>query len=69
VQASVVDAVRSEIQAEETARFARQNKFVLWAYGAAWAIVAVLVAALLLRQRKLAAELSALETRVKIEKP
>jgi hypothetical protein len=69
VQASVVDAVRSQIQAEETARFARQNKFVLWAYGAAWAIVAALVGALLFRQRRLAAELADLEARVKIEKP
>jgi hypothetical protein len=69
VHASVVDAVRSQIQADETARFARQNKFVLWAYGAAWALIAILAGSLLLKQRRLAADLAELEAKVKVEKP
>jgi hypothetical protein len=68
LKASVTEAVRFEIQNEETEKFARQKGYVLWAYGALWVVLLVFVVGLLLRQRQLAAELASLEARVKVEK-
>jgi CcmD family protein len=66
--ASVTDAVRLDIQQDETAKFARQKNYVIYAYGAIWVILIVFVVGLYTRQRHLAAELAELERRVGVEK-
>lgn len=51
---------------EQDARQATKNKqFVVAAYAALWAIVAIFVVILWLRQRKLSAEITRLETELK----
>jgi CcmD family protein len=66
--ASVTEAVRFDIQTEETAKFGRQKQYVIYAYGAIWAVLVVFVVGLYTRQRKLAAELAELERRVSVER-
>ncbi len=68
VRASVTDAVRFEIQKDEADKFARQKNYVLYAYSALWVILLLFVVGVFSRQRKLAAELAALESRVSREK-
>jgi hypothetical protein len=62
--AAVVEAVRYQIQKDETDKFVHQQGFVVGAYGVAWALLAVGALAVWLRQRRLAAELRALEQRL-----
>jgi CcmD family protein len=66
--ASVTDAVRLEIQKDETAKFAHQKQYVIYAYGAIWAVLAIFVIGLFMRQRHLANELAELERRVGSER-
>jgi len=66
--ASVVDAIRFEIQKEEAEKFARQKNYVIYAYGALWVILLLFVIGVFTRQRHLAAELAELERRVGVEK-
>jgi len=66
--ASVVDAVRLEIQKDEAEKFSHQKGYVLYAYGAIWVILIVFVIGVFARQRKLAAELAELERRVSVER-
>jgi hypothetical protein len=68
VKANVTEAVRYELQKDETDKFARQKKWVLRAYGVAWSLLAVFGVALFMRHQKLAADLAALEARVGSEK-
>jgi CcmD family protein len=68
VWASVTEAVRFDIQTEETAKFGRQKQYVIYAYGAIWAVLVIFVVGLYTRQRKLAAELAELERRVSVER-
>ena len=68
VRASVTDAVRFEIQKDETDKFARQKNYVLYAYAALWVILIVFVIGVFTRQRHLAGELAELERRVSVEK-
>ena len=64
--ASVVEAIRYQIQKDETDKFMHQKQFLLAAYGICWAIVALAAVALWLRQRRLARELADLEARLKL---
>jgi CcmD family protein len=66
--ASVTDAVRYDIQTEETRKFAHQKQFVIYAYGAIWVILLGFVVGLYARQRQLNAELAELERRISTEK-
>jgi hypothetical protein len=59
--ASVTEAVRQSIQVEETARFVRQRRYLIAAYGVLWAVVAAFAAATYLRQRRLKAAIADLE--------
>lgn len=65
LRAAVTDAVRYEIQAEETAKFTRQRKFVIAAYAVLFVVLAGFTTTLWLRQRKLLAELADLEARLR----
>lgn len=65
VAANVEDAVRYKIQAEEARKFARQRRFVIAAYGTVWAVVALFAAAIFARQRRLAAQIEELESRLR----
>jgi CcmD family protein len=68
VAANLLEAARYEIQKDETEKFARQSGSVMWAYGVAWAVLALFAAGLFGRQRRLARELEELEARVRVEK-
>jgi hypothetical protein len=63
--AAVTDAVRYELHDEEARKFARASKFVMAAYGIAWAILAAAGLALYLRQRRLNDEIASLEARLR----
>lgn len=63
VASLVRDAVRYEIQDEETRKFARQKKFVLVAYGVIWALLAGFALAMWLRQRSLILQIRRFESR------
>jgi hypothetical protein len=63
--ASVIEAVRYQIHKEEAEKFTRASSFVMAAYGVAWALLAASAIAVWLRQRKLTAEIAALEARVR----
>jgi hypothetical protein len=65
---SVLEVARYEVQSDETAKFTRQSSKVMWAYGAAWSILAIFGATLFARQLRLGRELGALEARVRAEK-
>jgi hypothetical protein len=62
--AAVIEAIRYEIHADESAKFVRARGYVLAAYGVAWALLAASALFVWHRQRKLAAELTALEARI-----
>jgi hypothetical protein len=66
--ASVTEAARFDIQSDETAKFAHQKQFVIYAYGAIWVILVLFVVGVYTRQRRLAAELAELERRVSVER-
>lgn len=63
IAAVVRDAVRYEVQDEETKKFARQKKFVLVAYGVIWALLAGFAFAMWQRQRGLIREIRRFEAR------
>jgi CcmD family protein len=63
--ASVTEAIRYRIHAEETEKLARASGYVMAAYGVAWALLALSAVALFLRQRRLARELEALEAKLR----
>lgn len=63
--AAITEAVRYQIQADESQKFVRSSKYVMAAYGVAWAILAAAGLALYLRQRRLNDEISALEAKLR----
>lgn len=63
--AAVAEAVRFQIHQEETEKFVRSSKFVMAAYGVAWAVLALAGLALWLRQRKLNDEIASLEAKLR----
>lgn len=63
--ASVVEAIRYQIHAEESQKLTRSSRFVMAAYGVAWGLLALSGVALYLRQRRLQAELAALESKLR----
>jgi hypothetical protein len=63
--ASVTEAVRYQIHKEEVEKYTRSKSYVFAAYGVAWALLAFSAVAVWLRQRKLTAEIAALEARVR----
>ncbi len=62
--ASIEDAVRYDIHEKEAQSVRRNEKFVLAAYGAAWALVALAALIAWLRLRKVTQLLAELEARV-----
>ena len=62
---TLVDSVRHQIQADETAKFANQRRYVIWAFGAAWALLALAALGIWLRQGKLRAQIDELEARLR----
>jgi hypothetical protein len=65
--ATVLEVARYQLHDEETKKFVHQRGFVLWAYGIAWGVLALSGLALFLRQRRLSAEIDALEARLRAE--
>lgn len=63
--ASVTEAIRYQIHKEEAQKFSRASTFVMAAYGVAWALLAVSALLVYLRQRRLLAEIAALDARVR----
>jgi hypothetical protein len=63
--AAVTEAVRYEIHKDETEKFTRSSKYVMAAYGVAWAILAISGLLLWLRQRRLNDEIGALEAKLR----
>lgn len=63
--AAVTEAVRYQIHQEESQKFVRSSKYVMAAYGVAWAVLAAAGLALYLRQRKLNEEITALEAKLR----
>jgi len=63
--AAVVEAVRYQIHKDEVDKFTRAKSYVFAAYGIAWAVLALSALGLWLRQRRLTAEIAALEARVR----
>ena len=63
--ASILEVARYQLHDEELKKFTHQSGFVVWAYGIAWGLLAVSGLMLLLRQRRLAAEIAALEARIR----
>lgn len=63
--AAVAEAVRFQIHQEETEKFVRSSKYVMAAYGVAWALLAVAGLALWLRQRRLNDEIASLEAKLR----
>jgi hypothetical protein len=63
--ASILEVARYRVQDKETRDFVHQRSFVVWAYGVAWALLALSGFFLWLRQRRVATELVALEARLR----
>lgn len=63
--AAVTEKVRYDIQDVETKKLMRQSKFVLGAYAVLWLILIGFAVGMWQKQRKLTAELAALEARLK----
>ena len=63
--ANIEEAVRYDIQTKELASFAKNQKAVLAAYGAAWGLVALAALGAWLRWRRVTRLLAELEAKVK----
>jgi hypothetical protein len=63
--AAITEAVRYQIHTEEAQKFTRASKYVMAAYGVAWAILAGAGLALYLRQRRLNDEIASLEAKLR----
>jgi hypothetical protein len=63
--AAVAEAVRFQVHQEETNKFVRSSKYVMAAYGVAWAVLALAGLALWLRQRRLNDEIASLEAKLR----
>ena len=67
--AAVIEAVRYQIQKDETDKFFRQVNYVIAAYAICWALVAIAGLTVWLRQRRLIRDLAELEARLKAAGP
>jgi hypothetical protein len=65
---SVTEAVRFEIQIDETEKFIKHTTHVMWAYGIAWVLLVIFACVMYARHQRIAAELAGLEARLAKEK-
>src|SRR5262249_49318545 len=65
--AAVLEVARYQLHDDELRKFTHQSGFVIWAYGLAWALLAVSGVLVLVRQRRLTGEIAALEARIRAE--
>jgi hypothetical protein len=62
---AVQDAVRYDIQKEETAKFVKQKQYVIGAYAVLWTILIGFALLMWLRQQRLLGEIKQLESKLK----
>jgi hypothetical protein len=64
LHAAAVEAVRQQIQEDETAKFTKHSRFVIIAYSVVWGVLVATVAAMWWRQRRLLDAIAVLERKI-----